>query len=297
MPTIARVALVLLLATAVPTAVTARPHQTHCPAGLTAVGAGLCTHGPDRKAVMKSGKGKGKGKPAPLTCVGDGQDGPRVQVLHLRADTQMGRYDKANPPITRWLGEVDAAFLEGGRRVRWVTDAGCVPVVPVVTVPQMALVEFADTITTLQGMGYDREDRIYVLFTDAERYCGIGNFEGDEQPGPDNASNIGPAYARVDAPCWSAQVAAHELLHTLGAVNLSAPHTSGGAHCLDGYDIMCYSDPPNFPTVRIVCPPPASSARTIDCNHDDYFDPSPPAGSYLATSWNTANNVFLTGAP
>ena len=34
-----------------------------------------------------------------------------------------------------------------------------------------------------------------------------------------------------------------------------------------------------------------------DCNLDDYYNPNPAPGSYLATHWNTRDSYFLTQAP
>jgi hypothetical protein len=94
----------------------------------------------------------------------------------------------------------------------------------------------------------------------------------------------------------------HEVSHTLGAVNYSAPHTSAGAegprgHCTDGYDVMCYADGPSptVPYTTTTCPQIAGSAglvQTYDCGGDDYFNPSPASGSYLDTHWNLYNSIF-----
>ncbi len=81
-------------------------------------------------------------------------------------------------------------------------------------------------------------------------------------------------------------------MHNIGGVQLSAPNTSGGFHCTDEYDVMCYSDSPYFPPMEYVCTNP-SRDRLFDCNHDDYFHTNPLPGSYLATKWNAANSVFL----
>lgn len=88
----------------------------------------------------------------------------------------------------------------------------------------------------------------------------------------------------------------HELLHTQGAVQDSAPHSTGAGHCYDERDIMCYNDGgPRF----VVATPCANGsadgdiAELLDCGGDDYFNPNPAAGSYLATRWNAYDSIYL----
>ena len=78
----------------------------------------------------------------------------------------------------------------------------------------------------------------------------------------------------------------------LGGVNTAAPHATTFNHCTDEWDVMCYADggvdklgqPASMTTV---CP--TSHTALFDCGNDDYFSvATPPAGSYLATHWNTA---------
>ena len=90
-------------------------------------------------------------------------------------------------------------------------------------------------------------------------------------------------FARVDKPCWGLlagpgthSVEAHELTHTLGAVDSDAPNATANGHCTDDYDTMCYVDAPGV-VVRRVCPDPAHEGL-LDCNHDDYFGLNPAAG-------------------
>jgi hypothetical protein len=89
----------------------------------------------------------------------------------------------------------------------------------------------------------------------------------------------------------------HEVLHTLGAVQPSAPHFSGGAHCYELYDVMCYTPKDGTPDVflrncEIIGEAP-NPGKPVDCGTDDYFNPSPPPGSYLAAHWNLYDAGFL----
>jgi hypothetical protein len=90
----------------------------------------------------------------------------------------------------------------------------------------------------------------------------------------------------------------HEMSHTLGAVQMGAPHSSGAGHCYDEQDIMCYWDGgPYFTSGGDLTYDPGCAGvginESLDCNKDDYFSPNPSAGSYLATHWNEYDSVFL----
>jgi hypothetical protein len=90
-------------------------------------------------------------------------------------------------------------------------------------------------------------------------------------------------------------IALHEISHTLGAVQRSAPHHSTNWHCLDEWDILCYDDDGSGGlSTYVACSTPAS--QIWDCNRDDYFSPSPAPGSYLATHWNLYNSPFMCAA-
>ena len=69
----------------------------------------------------------------------------------------------------------------------------------------------------------------------------------------------------------------HEVLHTLGAVQPSAPHFSGGAHCYQLFDVMCYT--PKDGTVRRSCATATSAAR-----------PRTPASRWTAGAMTTSTH-------
>jgi hypothetical protein len=244
---------------------------------------------------------------AAIQCYDDGTSGPRVQLVDARAADVADRYTDYATTFRQIAADVDRVFVQsaaetgGLRHVRYVTDSGCTPIVARVTLTSTGDDNIDNTISELQAQGYDRPDRKYLVWTDANVYCGIAQVYDDDKPGPGNYHNanatISGMVARVDNGCWGVAnqlVEAHELMHTLGGVQYSAPHGTFYNHCTDEYDRMCYSDGSGKPLV-VTCSSTTHEAL-FDCNHDDYFSTSAPAVGYLATHWNAANSVFLAAA-
>jgi hypothetical protein len=274
----------------------------------------MCTHGPD---PFPAGLGRGKeiaplaapadgvaGPAALAVCEGDGMSGRRVEVLYIHGSTS--RYTQFLETFRTLAEGVDTIYNEsaretgGERHVRFVTETvngACRPVIRDVQIADSALNanDWAPLLNAVRALGYTRTDRLYLQFTESAVYCGIGGFRGDTRKTDANRSNSGPEYGRVDRNCWNAGVAAHELGHNLGAVNNNAPNGSGFAHCEDEWDVMCYKD--NAATVIVTRCPDRAHDQRLDCNHDDYYHTNPPAGSYLATNFNVADNLFLIKGP
>ncbi len=215
-----------------------------------------------------------------VPCDGDGSSGYRVQALYVVEAGQSNRYGALLGSFQRWASGVDdvvnrsAALTGGVRHLRYVTDPGattgaCVADVANVTVPDGSMTSFNATIQAVQAQGYTDPTRKYLMWTDASSLCGIASMylgDGSAQGNPNNGRY--PQYARVDSGCWgfgdgTAQhsVEAHELVHTLGAVQSSAPHATQAGHCWDESDTMCYSDGTSHPMVQI-CPASASTCWT-----------------------------------
>jgi hypothetical protein len=123
---------------------------------------------------------------------------------------------------------------------------------------------------------------------------GVAEYDGDDRKGLVNSTQRGGkivlAFSSEGSGIGSGTIAGtglHELTHALGAVAASAPHAGEGGHCTDGNDVMCAFGTPGL--TSDACP----GDSAFDCNNDDYFNVSPPAGSYLATHHNVYDSVFL----
>lgn len=280
------------------------------PGGFRIDGADLCTHGPDdaphgrdiTQPVAPALATAAQALAQRIVCDGDGVSGKRVQVLYARPEGRPDRYAEFADSIRIWAADADAIFAAsahetgGHRRVRFVTtpgaEGGCTIDVLNVVLPEDAAHSFQLTVTAMRALGYTSPDRKYLIFMDANLFCGIASVTNDNRPGSINRSNHVTGYARVDSGCWDGVSVAHELTHTFGGIQHTAPNATGGWHCVDGHDVMCYSDAPYYPALQSVCTDFRSMAL-LDCNNDDYFHTNPPAGSYLATHWNVADSVFL----
>ena len=234
-----------------------------------------------------------------VACVGDGTDGDRVQAIYARASNVPDRFATVAGLIRQYAADADyqinvSAGASGtGRRVRFTTNS-CALSIAAVTLSTTGDDTFSAMRSQLVAQGFNRSDRKYLVWMDASvGICGLGELYGDDRPTADNANNSGPSYARVDAPCWG-YAEAHELLHTLGAVQDSAPNSTGAGHCIDENDTMCYSDTSGAGMTNACTSLPSWQ---VDCGLDDYFNASPAPTAYLASHWNVAASGFLEGAP
>jgi len=275
---------------------------------------------------------------APVRCYGDGETGPRVQLVY-------GYLAGKRPPSAadlRFVRGVTAARMQAVVKaasegkdlgIRFAFTPGCGQLsLPVVRFPasvvagkkgQAAEVQMNGLVEHLVGLGHARSDRKYLVIWDwwnNAGICGLGELNPSlDVPYPVNPhqgtptlgarTDLGalrmPQYSAVwhhafsprGPSCWEVgqskvEVQVHELFHTLGAVQLSAPHSDGGGHCTDTPSVMC---PVRGKPAARACA--SGKVQVLDCGKDDYWDPSPAEGSYLATHLNVATSHYFGPQP
>ncbi|MEA3503326.1 MAG: hypothetical protein U9R47_11155, partial [Actinomycetota bacterium] len=190
---------------------------------MTVDGQTLCTPGPDRgpeghdvrrSRSIPSAQANDTATDGVATAlatstfpvVGDGASGNRVVAVYAVATDRADRYADVAPMISEWAANVDtmmnqsAALTGGERHVRFVTDAAGALAVEKVIMPADGDDSFGATISALKAAGYNDPSRKYLIWTDANLYCGIATIYSDDKPTQDNYNNGRFAqYARVDA--------------------------------------------------------------------------------------------------
>jgi hypothetical protein len=262
-------------------------------------------------------------------CETDGSEGRRIVAVYLYPDGQPNDYASHEVDISRTLSVIDEVWDDAAdpydQHPRWACDPNNFkPFVIQSRGPAVGAdgaYTFADVLGGLKRENLVSPDRIYLVFADhigAYPYGGQATVDADDRSGSGNLNNIGPAYAMIDAAKsdWNMRIlwgnAMHELIHALGGVQCSAPHStcpareSGRYHCWDGTDVMCLDDNGSYyrgsdgirgtaddRAIAAYCDP-QTPADQIDCGRDDYFNVAPAAGSYLATHWNLTRSSFVT---
>jgi hypothetical protein len=260
-----------------------------------------------------------------IRCSGDGTSGKRVQAIYAFISGRTDHSATVVPLIRTWAAYMNAIYnasaaeTNGSRQIRWVhsNSSKCQLTVSKVTLPSTTVNNFSATINALRNKGFNKSNRKYAVWMDVPQsqsgICGIGQIIVDESPGSTNKNNgvssVPGMVERTDVDCWGLldqhstggffavppqMVEAHEIGHTLGAVQSGAPHHTALHHCTDEWDLMCYDDDFNsgtFPlTFSSSCP--VTQNVILDCRHNDYFHTHPTSG-YLKTHWNAAKNAFL----
>jgi hypothetical protein len=265
--------------------------------------------------------------PSAAPVCASGPDDAAFRVLYVLPPSTLDWYEERVPLIRAGIAAAQGIVLESSLphgvdvRLKFVCDANGEIDIPKLRTTEGPNVATFGTITSeLRAQGFDKpNEKYWVLYEGLHAACGgcVGQGQAwyDDRPGAENYHNRGNMYAityignygPIRAPTATfTNVMLHEAGHTMGAVQLSAPHTSGGFHCDDGADIMCYADgAPGSKYASDLCPrllvTSVGPEMPWDCGNDDYFHPIPPAGSYLDTHWNIGSpaNRFVvwTRAP
>ncbi len=241
---------------------------------------------------------------ADINCVG--ADAPHYVLVYARPNNVTSRYTSVAPLLRTEIYKL-SAYIDSesrsieptaGRRLPVRCEGGA-PVVLQANLTGLAsgTANFGAIVDALVAQGYEFNgdktgNERYIVYYDAPSPSGAAGtghvFTTDSSAGAENQNNKGGLYAveyRFDqgggVPHW--EVLIHEVLHTMGGVVQAAPHSTSAGHCTDGQDVMCYEDGSGAGYSEGAC-----STKVLDCNRDDYFNPAPAAGSFLATNWNAA---------
>lgn len=240
--------------------------------------------------------------------------GPRIKVIYAYPSDRPNRFSTMRDLIqadARDMTDIVLAASSNTKTLRFdvgtVCGAGYLDIISVklprtsaqyrqVNASSRMSMLTSDLASSVSGMTGKRNFLVYADATSAgDGVAGIGSMFLDDRPGSDNPANAGNlwavAFGNGSDPDFSGgrlTTVLHEVSHNLGAVQDSAPNSTGAGHCTDEQDVMCYDDGGPTSTMSNPC-----AVQAYDCGQNDYFNPAPTGGSYLATHWNVHRSVFL----
>ena len=243
--------------------------------------------------------------------------GARIKVVYAYAYDQPNRFDSYKDMIQSDVAAVSqwvAGASGGTRTLRFDMGTSCGPdYVDIATVqlprplstyvssPSRAGYVISDV--NAAGLGMTGVSNILVYADNLyanDGVVGTAQLPDDDRPGALNYSNLGRATAMLwgdGGPEFTDDrltTFLHEVSHNLGAVQDSAPSSTLAGHCNEVFDVMCYPDGgPRGTSAWMVNACPYAALLPYECGVDDYFEPAPATGSYLATHWNLYDSAFL----
>lgn len=268
--------------------------------GLYAVridGGKLLTHGPDTVAAADSRDGMSEGfspgdEERPPHCADDYHQ----HILYGRPAGARDRYSLVAADLRAAVRRMNAvlnreSMLTAGVSADYKVRCDASGAISVGSFTARGN-DFASIVDGARDAGFEAKNADYTIFFDGiEDACGMGSYVQDERLSTENASNRGGGYAVVYRDCWFTEIPMHENAHNQGAVQPNAPDSTGsGGHCNVERDVMCYSpdggDRRQSGTVQH-----CRDTIRFDCRGDDYFNPAPKPGSYLASHWNLGSRL------
>ncbi|MCA1834233.1 MAG: hypothetical protein ABR548_04965 [Actinomycetota bacterium] len=260
-------------------------------------GSTMTTHGPDSYTV--AGGGGSASAPARQPKCVSGGSGYYIVPIYARAIDDTDQFSSRVSTIRGVLKVGDGLVAQAAAAGHVATDMrmlcsnGVIDVQNVTLPTPKSQTDFASITSDLRNLGYNNLQLKYWVFYDDKTACGCAGMAAttdDDRLAADNLNNgnsSGAMFA-VTFNTLTASTMLHELAHTMGAVQLSAPHTTGAGHCTDGRDILCYNDGGRygrrFTTSRC-------SSEIVDCGKDDYFNARPRSGTYLSNHWNLGSRL------
>ena len=246
--------------------------------------------------------------PRAPTCITDTVANPYyMRVVYARASDDTDQYATRAPQIRTLVEEANGHLNSETAPFSKTADykvlcSGTTIVVENEVLPtSKSSATFANVVSDLTANGAkytDGKQKYWVFYDENTCSCGVGHVYNDSSAAVSNLNNgngvalYAVTFGVLDWSLWM-----HENGHNLGAVQSAAPISTWYFHCNDGLDIMCYSDgASNSAYVTTACP---GTVERWDCNNDNYYNPSPPGGSWLSSHWNIGSTVnrYITSLP